>query len=820
MNTTDTDFTFENCEKIDQNDFAEAFAIDKSGAKYTLSRAFAIIPEHIANDKLDKYLQYSKVSKFFTKFNAYKNLYSQWLIKFYLDNQHNNLGYFESNSVQKAGYLYNEFKLSTFEAPSHYKSKNQKNNFKLNKRLKRSAYYSAYISVREWIKRREYLREVINFLINKFNCDTDFSIQFLSGKRFKYEEVKDVILGIDIDCYGEKSKITVNYLNNMIGQIRNIFFYNFDFANHDSCSLNFIETIIESLKSKNFQLSSEIANSFTKKENKENVFINENELYSYILDLFFRRVSNIATKQYKTKRFDALLKILGNIDINNFKTERNELFDQLKSDYSNGVAINDIYKQISDVWNWFLDDFFTDPNHYIIKKIFSPPHMRNFTHNIGFESFLEFFRYKIYYQIRKSFKFFFIKNDTSRQVFGYVSEKLHEIYNNIDNFLKIPVHKGFSMTINTAEIWSFRKKTNVNKFYFPKINFEDFLNFLNYDDISKGKLLFKISFIPDKPTYFQVFDRNQRLLHLIEQGFKFHNPTLTFKNRKILLNLPFQKEKGSESTRGLGDESFDVDDLFSDKNFIIDDIQIGVDLGLKHFAVLCVKKNGKIVKIYFLGAKQLFNMVFDQNTGNLVYQEKCFDKFGNFIPRKLTNIKLKLINLRKEIKNIQRLKNEYENRLINEEGITNFRDKLKWNKLRRSILALWQKVNNINSQIARYTGHFIYEIARYYHANLIKFEDLSWSTHSKKKDAGKFIARWQIHWLFSQMQKATADKCRALAIKVGVVDAKNSSKECSYCGKLGNRDGKVFSCKKCGVKLDSDLNASYNVVNRKIKSYI
>jgi len=149
----------------------------------------------------------------------------------------------------------------------------------------------------------------------------------------------------------------------------------------------------------------------------------------------------------------------------------------------------------------------------------------------------------------------------------------------------------------------------------------------------------------------------------------------------------------------------------------------------------------------------------------------------------------------------------------------NFRSKFKWNKLRRSLSTLWQKVNNINSQIARYTGHFIYEIARYHHASTIKFEDLSWSTHSKKK-SGRFIARWQVHWLFSQMQKATADRCRSIATIVGVVDAENSSKECYQCSNLGSRDGKIFSCQNCGIRLDSDLNASYNIVNRKIRSYI
>lgn len=394
------------------------------------------------------------------------------------------------------------------------------------------------------------------------------------------------------------------------------------------------------------------------------------------------------------------------------------------------------------------------------------------------------------------FKQIFVSSDTYNNLFAYVLESLSNISDNVDNYLKIPVHTRFSMSTNTTEIWEFVDKETKKEIDFEKI------------DVSKfniSNLLFKIKFIPYNPTYFQFIDKNGRFLDLIKKGFTFHNPTLTFKDRNVLLNLPFQAEKGHESSTN----------EISVKN----DIQSGVDLGLIDFAVLNVEKNGRIIKRFFLGAKELFNMKFNRETGNLVYQNKCFNEYGNFVPHRLTNIKLRLINLHKEIKNIQRLKNEYEQRLISR-GITNFRSKFKWNKLRRTLSRLWQKINNINSQIAKFVSHFIYEIARYYHVSIIKFEDLSWSTHSKKKDSGKFIARWQVHWLFSQMQTATADRCRSLGIKVGVVDAKNTSKLCSYCGALGIRKGKQFTCPECGKKLDSDLSACYNVVYRPIISYI
>jgi len=782
----------------------QVFAIDKSPSKYTLSRTFAIIPNYKENDGLDKYLQYSKMTKIFAKFNAYKNMFTQWLIAFYLKDELANLEWFKSKSVKGAGYIFNEFGLKNFKVNDYTNSKYKEYNFKLHTRLRRTAYYEAYISVRGWIKRRAYLREILRVIIEKFSSDDDFSIYFFSRVRFRYTDLFDFYPHISRDCFGVKSKVTVNYLNNMLGQIRNIFFQNFDFTVADSHPFElFIEQVIDSFRGNEDDFVSITATSFTKKEKGTIINIDQNDVFAHLLDSFFRRCTTISTNMVKRKQFERLKEFIGNDDIIDFKKKRNSLFHQHKTSYSKNITLNDVHKSISEVWASFLDGFFSENNHYLIKKIFNPPYISKYTPNISFESFCDFFDCEIYYKIRELFKFYFIQYDDSYHFLNYVIDNLEVIYTNIDDYLKIPVHKGFSIPINTEKIYDFIDKQEAK---ILRNNPVEKIN--NFIKNSHKDLFFMVNFIPHSRIFFHIIDSNLRFSRLIEQNVGFLNPTLTFKNCKILLNLPFQKDKGYKSIQRSGQFPFPNSD-----------VQISVDLGLKHFAVLCVKENGYITKRYFLGAKELFNMKFDQCTGNLVYQEKCFDGYGHFIPRRLTNIKLKLINLRKEIENHQRLKNEYEDRLL-DRGITNFRSKLKWNKLRKTISVLWQKVSNINSQIAKNVGHFIYEIAKYHQVNVIKFEDLSWSVHSKKKDRGQFLAKWQIHWLFSQMQTATADRCRSLDITVGVVDATNTSKNCSRCGRKGSRNGKIFTCKHCGLQLDSDLNASYNVVSRPIKSYI
>ena len=88
----------------------------------------------------------------------------------------------------------------------------------------------------------------------------------------------------------------------------------------------------------------------------------------------------------------------------------------------------------------------------------------------------------------------------------------------------------------------------------------------------------------------------------------------------------------------------------------------------------------------------------------------------------------------------------------------------------------------------------------------------------KKKDAGKFLSFWQTHWFYSQVQTAVKLQCQLHSIRFQRVPAFHTSKRCSCCNKLGSREGKQFTCPHCGLKLDSDLNASRNIVKYRKKN--
>lgn len=181
-------------------------------------------------------------------------------------------------------------------------------------------------------------------------------------------------------------------------------------------------------------------------------------------------------------------------------------------------------------------------------------------------------------------------------------------------------------------------------------------------------------------------------------------------------------------------------------------------------------------------------------------------------------LELKLIHLRKNVKDVQRRKNENEDRYVARGE--NPRRKLKFNKLSETLSMLWERTHNINLEIVRQLNHLIIVIARYHGASTIKMENLKFSRHSKKRARGSYLAFWQTHWLFGQIEEAVKLQAWLNHIDFKRVDAAYTSQKCSECGskKHATRDGKQFTCQNAQnhenmkvFRLDADLNAARNI---------
>jgi IS605 OrfB family transposase len=75
-------------------------------------------------------------------------------------------------------------------------------------------------------------------------------------------------------------------------------------------------------------------------------------------------------------------------------------------------------------------------------------------------------------------------------------------------------------------------------------------------------------------------------------------------------------------------------------------------------------------------------------------------------------------------------------------------------------------------------------------------------------------------WSFYQFEQFLRYKAEAFGKRVVLVDSRYTSQKCSRCGHTykGNRNGPDFLCRKCGLHIHSDLNASRNIAHAGISS--
>ncbi len=742
-----------------------------------LTRKFALIPA--VYNLLDKKRTYSAMTDIFVKIISLKNMYIKKLIEHAKEGHLND---FKGSSKIDASRVYNTLSFTRFDGLAFSKSKNKQ--FRLKERVRRCANFEAYIMVRNWLIRNENLKVILDYLISKFENDEEFTLTFFAGKRFSSRQIQEIRNALEKNCFGQRQNLSTFYLNNHIYQIRNLFFKVFDFPSSLlHTPQNKLQSLISEILLNMNNLPSfikYIANNFTRKKNRKVILISEDNLFQYLLNLYIKNCKSLTTrlaqrifalqkKKHKLTKNKSIERIDKSIRATEkklfslitpfhfgtkkqFLRERSDQIDNIKAQFLqeiNTFTSDDLYRFIEDIFIEECEAHFHVDNQYVLRSLFKPKFSPIRIFEISFNSLMKYIATKIRYKIREHLKQFFMTdtiNSMFQKGFTYLQDNLEKLVSN-------PDVKTFSL-----------------KLIMPATFREDYEN-----------LGFKLSFISNKFISFKITDDRNRLKECMEKGFVPTNPTITFKHRKLLLNLPFEAKKGSLKP-------------FQENGQNNSNLEMGVDLNLaKHLAVISIwdkdKGCNKEVARYFLSWRRLI----DRELGNN------------------SNIKLKLRNLRQQIKILQRKKNNYEQRL-QQRGIANFRSKLKWNKIKRELSLCWNRLNNINSHIVGLINHYTIQIANLHNISKVKVEDLRFSKHSKRRDSGKFMAFWQTHWFFSQVQDAIKLQCKLHGFGFQRVPAKGTSQRCSKCGEIGHRNGKVFHCKNCRLTLDSDLNAARNVV--------
>lgn len=123
--------------------------------------------------------------------------------------------------------------------------------------------------------------------------------------------------------------------------------------------------------------------------------------------------------------------------------------------------------------------------------------------------------------------------------------------------------------------------------------------------------------------------------------------------------------------------------------------------------------------------------------------------------------------------------------------------------------------NQTLKEIKDYIGQSVNKLD-FKNLDLIVMEDLKNITKNTKGSSSKTLRKQLGHWNLNLLFLRIANKCEENRVLFELVNPKFTSQECSSCGAIHkeSRKGEIYSCISCGFELDSDLNASKNILNR------
>ncbi|TXT62460.1 MAG: hypothetical protein BAJALOKI1v1_930015 [Promethearchaeota archaeon] len=184
-----------------------------------LTRTFSLLPD--PSDSLSYKGFYKEITDLLVKTRALKNEYVQRMIS---DFSTASIEFYSSTSMARFWQaVYDRLHFSKVTSP-------QFRVFELKERAKQCAFYDAYISVREWIKRVETLKTIIPTLCEEFEKNETLFESFLSGTRLSASQLKPFRTATAVDCFGERQQLSNFFLNNFIFQVRNVFLAEHDFT--------------------------------------------------------------------------------------------------------------------------------------------------------------------------------------------------------------------------------------------------------------------------------------------------------------------------------------------------------------------------------------------------------------------------------------------------------------------------------------------------------------------------------------------------------------------------------------------------------------
>ena len=127
-----------------------------------------------------------------------------------------------------------------------------------------------------------------------------------------------------------------------------------------------------------------------------------------------------------------------------------------------------------------------------------------------------------------------------------------------------------------------------------------------------------------------------------------------------------------------------------------------------------------------------------------------------------------------------------------------------------------QRLRRRQSRFTRWVNHNISKKIVETAVNLGKALSLECLTGIRERGNGfSREMRFELgNWSFDQLKQFVTYKARRAGIPLVLIDPRNTSRTCSFCGYCAQHNRKsqsVFKCKNCGLEMNADRNAAVNI---------
>ncbi|MHA1910893.1 MAG: zinc ribbon domain-containing protein [Candidatus Kariarchaeaceae archaeon] len=487
-----------------------------------------------------------------------------------------------------------------------------------------------------------------------------------------------------------------------------------------------------------------------------------------------RRFRELRGKDYaETTNFDeTILSILDLKSIDQVKKVANKIWQKKKIAWKQQIKTVNLLS-LPPQWNSLEYDSLV-----VLKNMLEEKEQRIFINGATTDDFTKFVQRFFKDELLKELLVFLRKSYT-KQITQLLEELKADLNTKIPVHLKIPEFKGSSIPLGLGEkvvysLTEIRTKDLDQYLKDPKLCSREVRRILKNFDMGKiaGKILesdqiiaVQVRFSVSPQVFHYTFLKDvERYDKMIKLGFTPKRGVLDFS--KEIIAIPFQKKADGKKGQG---------------------VIASADLGLKTFSTISIFENNKEIDRFFLDQKDLGSK-----------KDEWFDRSKNYKP---VYLKGKLMDHRFVARKMQSIRS------------TSPRNSMERWKAKTIEKAKWVKISNTHREIVRQISTRMIALLLHYNVGTLVLENLKWSRNSPKSKVGYFLAHWQVHWFFAQVQTRLEEQCLQHGIRVEKVNPAYSSKTCSKCGLKGKRSGKTFTC-ECGFSLDSDLNAARNLIIR------